>query len=194
MELDEIKSAWNDLNTRLEKTEKLNRKLLEEMLHTKQQTAKDKLMKYEVSFMIFSFVFALLTPLTYFAKIYTLSTTLLFELVFVVAGIWQIYKIYLLNQMKIDQCPTAELLRKAIRFRVITKLRTVIGLTLLIPIFVLIFVFDKGLIEPPVLIGMIAGGCIGIAIGLVFFFKNLKDVDSLVKSYKEINELEKDEQ
>jgi len=191
MELDEIKNVWNDLNKRIEKTEELNKRMISEMLNTRQQSARDKLMKYEVVFLILSFVFGIFIPAVYFAGIYSLSTTLLFEFVFVFAGIWQVYKIYLLRNMKIESCPTAQLIQKAIRFKMITRMRTIVGLLLAVPIFILMFVFDHRLIAPEIITGMAVGLCVGLAIGLILFFRNLKDIDSLVKSYKDIRDFEK---
>ena len=46
MEIDEIKSIWNDMNARLEKNESLNKKILNEIMDNRHQTAKEKLMKY----------------------------------------------------------------------------------------------------------------------------------------------------
>jgi hypothetical protein len=192
MELDEIKTVWNELNNRLEKTEILNKRLITDMLTSRQQSAKDKLMKYEVSFFIFSLVFTLLTWIEYLMGIFSLPTSLLFGFVFIASAFWQVYKIYLLRQMKIDIRSTAELLQKAIRFKVITRMRTVVGLIMLIPIFALIFILDKSFNTAPMIVAVCVGGGIGLVIGLILFFRNLKDIDSLVKSYKDIGDFEKE--
>lgn len=190
MELDEMKQTWNDLNSRLEKAEMLNKKLVADMLNEKQRTVKDKLMRYEFKFMIFSVVFAFLMPLEYYAGIFNGKSTLLFEFVFIGSAVWQGYKMYLLKQMRIDTCTTTELLQKALRFKVITKMHTFIGLFLMIPFFVLLFLFEDKLSYAPMLIGVIIGGVTGLIIGLIFFFKNLNDIDSLIKSYKDIRDHE----
>lgn len=190
MELDEIKNAWNDMNKRLEKAEALNKRMIESMLENKQQTAKEKLMKYEVIFLIVSFLCVPLFTFSYYAGIYSFGLTMIFNAIMILAGIWQIYKIYLLRQMDISKCSTTELLNKAIRFKVITKLRTIVGMILLIPIIILLFVLNNQLLRPEFIIGMSVGGIIGLAIGLISFFRNLKDIDHLVKSYKDIKEYE----
>jgi hypothetical protein len=190
MELDEIKQTWNDLNIRLEKAEMLNQKLVTDMLNEKQRTAKDKLMRYELKFMIFSLVFVFLMPLEYYAGIFNGKSTMLFEFVFVGSAAWQLYKMYLLKQMRIDTCTTTELLQKATQFKVVTRMHTFIGLFLMIPFFILLFLFEDKLSSAPMLIGVIVGGVTGLVIGLIFFFKNLKDIDSLIKSYKDIRDHE----
>jgi hypothetical protein len=188
MELDEIKNVWNNLNSRLEQTEMLNKRVISELLNTRQQSAKDKLMRYEVAFLILCIVFTGFTIASSFAGFYALSTIIIMSSVFVLCGLWQVYKIVLLNRMHIDTCSTAELLQKAIRFKVITRMRTVVGLILIVPLFVLMVMFDKNLNNTAAITGVIVGGSIGLGIGLILFFKNLKDIDSLVKSYKDLKE------
>lgn len=192
MELDEIKNIWSDLNKRMEDTEQINRRILTTMLDSRRQSAKDKLMKYEQLFLVICIVFTLFNVGIYFTGVFKLSTSILFTTIFIVAGLWQVYKIYLLNQMRVESCTTAELIQKGIRFKVITRMRTVVGLILVIPIFVLLFMLDPTLAKPETVTGMIVGGSIGLTIGLVMFFKNLRDIDALLKSYKEIDAFEKE--
>lgn len=193
MEIDDIKTAWADLNKRLENTEVLNKRMLRELLNSRQQSAKDKLMRYEVCFLILCIIFTGFTPAVFFAGIYPLSVTVLFETIFVLAGLWQIYKIHLLQQMRLDSCSTTGLLQKAIRFKVITRMRTIVGLVLMVPLFFLLFLFEKEFMTTGMLTGMIIGACVGLSIGLLLFFRKLKDIDALVKSYKDLREFEAEE-
>jgi hypothetical protein len=119
MEIDEIKSIWSDMNARLEKNESLNKKILNEIMDNRHQTAKEKLMKYEVRYLILSVVFSLITPLYYFSGIFSLVGCLLFAGLFVVAAFWQVYKIVLLREMKMDVVSTTELLQKSLKFKII---------------------------------------------------------------------------
>ncbi len=186
MELDEIKKTWGDLNDRLEKVESLNKKLVTAMLNEKQKTAKDKLIAYERKFLIFSVLFVFFTLLEYYAQIFTGITVILFECVFVFSAIWQAYKLYLLRQMRIDTCSTTELLNKAIRFKVLTRLHTLVGMFLLIPILVVFFTYEEHLSNTYMMMGAIVGLVIGLIIGFIYFFKNLGDIDALIKSYKDL--------
>ncbi len=188
MELDEIKNAWNDMNKRLEQAESLNKRMIEDMLDSRQQSAKEKLMKYEVFFLVMCFACVPFFTLFLYAGIYPFGLTMLFNSLMILAGIWQIYKIYLLRQMDINTCSTSELLNKAIRFKVITRLRTIVGMALLLPLIAIMFILDARLLKPEIIIGMCVGAVIGLGIGLTMFFKHLKDIDSLVKSYKDLKE------
>lgn len=190
MELEEMKNTWNDLNHRMEKTEKLNNKLITEMLNNKHQSAMDKLRKFELNFLIFSIVFIFISLLEYYAGIFNAKATLLFEAVFVFSAGWQAYKLFLLNQMKIHTCNISELLQKAIRYKVLTRMHTVVGMFLLIPFFVFLFLFDEKMRTLPLIIAISTGAIIGLIIGLYYFFKNLRDIDNLIKSYKDIKEFE----
>ncbi len=190
MELNEIKDRWSDLNSRLERTEVLNKRVILELLNTRQQSAKDKLIRYEVVFLILCIVFTGFTIATSFAGFYAPSTIIILSTIFVLCGLWQIYKIILLNRMHIDTCSTNQLLHKAIRFKVITRMRTVVGLILIVPLFVAMVMLDKNLNNTAAITGVIVGGSVGLGIGLSLFFKNLKDIDSLVKGYKDLNEFD----
>jgi O-antigen/teichoic acid export membrane protein len=190
MELDEIKKSWSELNQRLEKTEVLNKRLINEMLNTRHQSAKDKLMRFEVAFLILCIFFTGFTVVTWFAGFYALSSIIILSSIFVSCGLWQVYKIVLLNRMHIDTCSTTELLQKAIRYKVITRMRTVVGLILIVPLFVLLVVLDKNLNNTAAITGVIVGACVGLSIGLLLFFKKMKDIDSLIKSYKDLKEFD----
>ncbi|MBP7613033.1 MAG: hypothetical protein KA753_07730 [Paludibacter sp.] len=189
MEIDEIKSIWSDMNARLEKNESLNKKILNEIMDNRHQTAKEKLMKYEVRYLILSVVFSLITPLYYFSGIFSLVGCLLFAGLFVVAAFWQVYKIVLLREMKMDVVSTTELLQKSLKFKIITRLRTIIGLSLMIPFFVVFLMVSPQLIKPEIMVGMGVGLVVGLIIGLTDYFRNQKDIDKLINCYKDIHEL-----
>lgn len=189
MEIDEIKSIWSDMNARLEKNESLNKKILNEIMDNRHQTAKEKLMKYEVRYLILSVVFSLITPLYYFSGIFSLVWCMLFAGLFVVAAFWQVYKIVLLREMKMDVVSTTELLQKSLKFKIITRLRTIIGLSLMIPFFVVFLMVSPQLIKPEIMVGMGVGLVVGLIIGLTDYFRNQKDIDKLISCYKDIHEL-----
>lgn len=189
MEIDEIKSIWSDMYARLEKNESLNKKILNEIMDNRHQTAKEKLMKYEVRYLILSVVFSLITPLYYFSGIFSLVGCLLFAGLFVVAAFWQVYKIVLLREMKMDVVSTTELLQKSLKFKIITRLRTIIGLSLTIPFFVVFLMVSPQLIKPEIMVGMGVGLVVGLIIGLTDYFRNQKDIDKLINCYKDIHEL-----
>ncbi|MBV5281841.1 MAG: hypothetical protein JZU53_05325 [Paludibacter sp.] len=189
MEIDEIKSIWSDMNARLEKNESLNKKILNEIMDNRHQTAKEKLMKYEVRYLILSAVFSLITPLYYYAGIFSLVGSIMFSGLFVLAALWQVYKIVLLREMKMDVVSTTELLQKSLKFKIITRLRTIVGLALMIPFFVVFFMISPQLIKPEILIGMGVGLVVGLIIGLTDYFRNQKDIDKLINCYKDIHEL-----
>ena len=184
MELEEIKNAWKDLNYRLEKAEAFNKQIMDDMLNSRQQSAKEKLMKYERFYLAVSLLCIVMITAIYYAGVYPLGLTLLMNVVMLLAAIWQVYKIHLLRQMDVSQCSTSELLAKAVRFKVITRMRTVIGMILLIPILAAMFILNRDLLKPEILVGMVAGISVGLVIGLTSFFRNMKDIDKLVKSLK----------
>jgi len=189
MEIDEIKSIWNDMNTRLEKNESLNKKLLDEIMDNRHQTAKDKLMKYEVRYLIISVVFSFITPLYYSNGIFSLTGCIMFSGLFVLAALWQVYKVVLLQKMKMELFSTTELLQKALKFKIITRMRTIVGLITMIPFLAVFVMLNPQLIQPLILMVMGVGVVVGLITGLTDYFKNQKDIDKLIKCYKDIHEL-----
>jgi hypothetical protein len=189
MEIDEIKSIWNDMNTRIEKSESMNKKLLNEIMDNRHQTAKDELMKYEVRYLILCVVFSFITPFYYYNGIFSLSGCIMFCGLFVLAALWQVYKIVLLKKMKLDLFSTTELLQKSLKFKIITRLRTVIGLSLMIPIFAIFFVVNPQLMHPLIITAMGVGIVVGLIIGLTDYFRNQKAIDKLITCYRDIQEL-----
>ncbi len=189
MEIDEIKSIWNDMNIRLEKSESLNKKLLNEIMDNKHQTAKDKLMKYEVRYLILSAAFSLITPSYYLTGLFSLTGCIMFAGLFVVAALWQVYKIVLLQKMKLDEFSTTELLQKALKFKIVTRLRTIIGLAAMVPFLAIFIMVSPELMKPFILGAMGIGVIVGLIIGLTDYFRNQKDIDKLINCYRDIHEL-----
>ena len=189
MEIDEIKSIWNDMNTRLEKNESLNKKLLNEIMDNRHQTAKDKLMKYEVRYLIIGTVFPFITPFYYYNGIFSLTGCVMFSALFILAALWQVYKIVLLQKMKMDVSSTTELLQKALKFKIITRLRTIIGLSLMIPFLAIFVMVSPQLMQPAILTAMGVGVVVGLMIGLTDYFRNQKTIDKLINCYRDIHEL-----
>lgn len=180
-----MKSIWKDMNTRLEKTEALNKKLLDEIMDNRHQSAKAKLMKYEVVYLVLSILCSTLTPLYYFAGVFSVTACIMFFSLFFLSALWQVYKIQLLKKMEMDAHSTTELLQKAIKFKVITRLRTVVGLILMIPFLTAFMLLSPGLMKPEILVAMGVGVVVGLVIGLSDYFKNQKDIDKLIKCYKD---------
>ena len=110
----------------------------------------------------------------------------MFFALFVLAALWQVYKIVLLKKMKMDVFSTTELLQQSLKFKIVTRLRTVIGLLLMIPFFVILLLLNPQLIKPEILIGMGVGLIVGLIIGLTDYFRNQKDIDKLISCYKDI--------
>ena len=113
----------------------------------------------------------------------------MFSGLFLLAAIWQVYKIVLLRKMKMDAFSTTELLQKSLKFKIITRLRTIIGLLLMIPFFVIFFMLNPRLMQPTILAVMGVGVVVGLIIGLTDYFRNQKDIDKLINCYKDIHEL-----
>ena len=137
MDLEQLKAEWQELSKRVEKYETLNQQNTINMLQTRTISTKGKMEKYEIIFFAISVFYAIFLSCALFINTERLiaNETIMVGIgVFVVAGAWQLYKILLLQKMKIDRCSVIELQKRALRYKALTFVRLIGGKILLIPI------------------------------------------------------------
>ena len=110
--------------------------------------------------------------------------------VFVVAGAWQLYKILLLQKMKIDRCSVIELQKRALRYKALTLGRLIGGMILLIPTLLLFYYFQRDLMPQELLLVTSVGALFGLAIGLKTFFSQWSNINQLITDLKELKHLD----
>lgn len=194
MELEELKKEWETLNMRINQMEILNRKIIEGIMTQKARASQEKVMNTERKLMILCFVFAVVYGLLYFLAYpeiskYGLSNAFwLFEIVMITAGMWQGYKMWLLKQMDIEKCTPSELVERSIRFKVITKTRFIAGIIIIVPVMGLFIYFMKHLFTPAMIWVTCISAVAGLIIGLVIEMKHFRNINSLIRSLKEVRE------
>ena len=194
MELEELKKDWENLNTRINQMEILNHKIIEGIMTQKARASQEKVMNTERKLLILCFVFASVYGLLYFSAYseiskYGLSNAFwLFEIVMITAGTWQGYKMWLLKQMDIEKCSPSELVERSIRFKVITKTRFIAGIITIVPVMGLFIYFMKHLLTQAMICITGISAVVGVVIGLVIEMKHFRNINSLIKSLKEVRE------
>lgn len=195
MELDEIKTNWQELSRRVEKSEIFNRKVIMNMLRRNADSSLGRIERYEYFFLIISalvsVLFAVLLSLNDQRVVKNESIVVCLSIM-VFAAIWQVYKIRMLNKLNYETCTTLELIERGTRFRVATLMRLIIGMILLIPSAGLIIYFQRDLFPPEMFAGVAFGGVLGLIIGLKAFFFHWKSINSLISDLKELKSYEKE--
>lgn len=189
MEFDEIRQKWARLEKRVEYLELQNKELMMKGLRNNYTDSLGKMKKYELFFFILSFVFAILY--TFFAifvesPVLNIETSVLFIVVFYLAGAWQGYKLYLIRQLDFSTDSVIDLALKVTRYKLVTKIRLVVGMFLIVPFFVLFFYFQRDIIETPMIISSLIGGLIGLVVGIKAELAHLKNINTLIVSIDEL--------
>lgn len=192
MEFDEIRQKWARLEKRVEYLELQNKELMMKGLRNNYTDSLGKMKKYERFFFILSFVFAILY--TFFAifvesPVLNIETSVLFIVVFYLAGAWQGYKLYLIRQLDFSTDSVIDLALKVTRYKLLTKIRLVVGMFLIVPFFVLFFYFQRDIIETPMIISSLIGGLIGLVVGIKAELAHLKNINALIVSIDELRKI-----
>ena len=193
MDLEQLKSEWQELSKRVEKYETLNQQNIINMLHTRTISTKEKMEKYEIIFFAISVFYAIFLSCALFINTERLiaNETIMVGIgVFVVAGAWQLYKILLLQKMKIDRCSVIELQKRALRYKALTLGRLIGGMILLIPTLLLFYYFQRDLMPQELLLVTSVGALFGLAIGLKTFFSQWSNINQLITDLKELKHLD----
>lgn len=192
MEFDEIRQKWARLEKRVEYLELQNKELMMKGLRNNYTDSLGKMKKYELFFFILSFVFAILY--TFFAifvesPVLNIETSVLFIVVFYLAGAWQGYKLYLIRQLDFSTDSVIDLALKVTRYKLLTKIRLVVGMFLIVPFFVLFFYFQRDIIETPMIISSLIGGLIGLVVGIKAELAHLKNINTMIVSIDELRKI-----
>ena len=193
MDLEQLKAEWQELSKRVEKYETLNQQNTINMLQTRTISTKGKMEKYEIIFFAISVFYAIFLSCALFINTERLiaNETIMVGIgVFVVAEAWQLYKILLLQKMKIDRCSVIELQKRALRYKALTLGRLIGGMILLIPTLLLFYYFQRDLMPQELLLVTSVGALFGLAIGLKTFFSQWSNINQLITDLKELKHLD----
>lgn len=189
MELEDLKQHWQLLNKRLEATEVLNQKLIQQMLVERTNTTFNKIYKTEmkglllaislipINCLIYAVAYSY-TPVIWFI---TLNTFLL------LTSIWQIIKVSLLKQFDIENQNIYELSKIIIQYKKWIQGETIsaIPLAFILSSIWLYYYFNT---LTPLLLSLIV---IIIATGIIFgFFVSSYTSKNIRNIHKSLNDLE----
>lgn len=189
MELEQLKTSWKELSEKMEKAEIFNRQVTMNMLRRNAKSTAGKLEKYEMIFFVISVLYSgflgVALALNESTRIKN-ESIIVCLVVFVLAAIWQGYKLIILQQIRFDSCTTLELLTRVTKYKLLTKGRLIAGMITLIPLFALLIYFQRDMMVKELWIGMITGAALGLVIGIRTFMKHWKNINELLTDLEEI--------
>jgi len=189
MELEQLKTSWKELSEKMEKAEIFNRQVTMNMLRRNAKSSAGKLEKYEMIFFVISVLYSGFLGVALALNESTLiknESIIVCLVVFILAAIWQGYKLIILQQVKFDSCTILELLTRVTRYKLLTKGRLIAGMITLIPVFALLIYFQRDMMVKELWIGMIAGAALGLVIGIRTFLNHWKNINELLTDLEEI--------
>lgn len=189
MELEQLKTSWKELSEKMEKAEIFNRQVTMNMLRRNAKSTAGKLEKYEMIFFVISVLYSgflgVALALNESTRIKN-ESIIVCLVVFVLAAIWQGYKLIILQQIRFDSCTTLELLTRVTKYKLLTKGRLIAGMITLIPLFALLIYFQRDMMVKELWIGMITGAALGLVIGIRTFMNHWKNINELLTDLEEI--------
>ena len=194
MELDDIKTNWQVISNKLEKSEVLNKKIIVNLAKKSVRSTKEKLERFEYFFLILSLSGAAVNAMSIAVTdgiTIKYGTLYVFLSVFILAAVWQGYKIYLLHRIDNERRNMVELIERTTRFKFLTQARVIVGMILLIPILGLLIYMQRDMLTTEMLWGTLIGGLTGAMMGLRATAKHWKNINELLTDLKELREYEK---
>lgn len=189
MELEQLKTSWKELSEKMEKAEIFNRQVTMNMLHRNAKSSAGKLEKYEMIFFVISVLYSGFLGVALALNNSTLiknESIIVCLVLFILAAIWQGYKLIILQKIRFDSCTTIELLTRVTKYKLLTKGRLIAGMITLIPLFALLIYFQRDMMVKELWIGMITGASLGLVIGIRTFMNHWKNINELMADLEEI--------
>ena len=198
MELDDLKNAWQQIDSRLKEQEALRIKIIKEMLYAKSEKMLRRLSKYDWFNL---FIIILCSPLVLLMFEYYKTTPLQIAIVYIMAGIYalgffyQIWLVYSISKVDIQK-PMSENIKYTLKYKIGVQWGKLCYI--IIP-FMLVLFFETARIVPifKVKVSFYIGALVTTLLAGVayfWFYKVFyKSIDRLIGSLNEIKELEDSE-
>ena len=199
MELDDLKNAWQQIDSRLKEQEALRIKIIKEMLYTKTEKMLRRLSRYDW-FGLFLMIF--LSPCVLLMFKFYNTTPLQIVIVYIIAVIYtlcffyQIWSVYLITKVDIQK-PMSENIKYTLKYKIsIQWAKFFFPVPLIIT---LILFFETARITPHFIAKVIlytnAAVLVLFCIACYIWAYKVyyKNIDRLLDSFKEIKELEDSE-
>lgn len=197
MELDELKAGWSVLNERLQQQEIVNKRLLQEMICNRTNSARSRLLRLDVFGLVSILLGIIVVSLAFaFTKgIFTLPVFILLEIILAHALITEIYISSFLFRFDIESKKLPELLRLTLNYRLWVKRNQFISFAVVIVGIPVLLYFLPGELTHEVWRYLLAASIVigGLTVSYftyVYFYK--PNIATIEKGLKELKEFEQE--
>lgn len=193
MELEELKTSWNILNERLEKSEMLNKRIIKEMISTRTQSAYERLFKFDLMGLVLVAAFCILLPVMNFigdAGMKPLAFVLLEGVIFI-GFVSQSFIVLLLTKFDMEKRKICELTKLTLRYKQWTKMSMSYGSMLaIVVIFAFLFIERNRLVGDweMRLTALFLVASIVVYWQIHFYRKNIRTIEEGLEELKEFEE------
>jgi O-antigen/teichoic acid export membrane protein len=192
METDELKASWGILNERLEKNEILNKRIIEEMILSRTQTAYNKLFRFEIKNIVIIGLVCLLLPLIHpNNRVFTPISLRYVEGVMFFSLIVQVFIASFLFRFKIETKKFSQLSKLLLDYKLWSRRNYVYGSGLGL-LFLCIFILLQDYF--PSVFYAFFGGSLGLSFLLTYWMYKFqkKNISAIEKGLAELKELEQE--
>lgn len=193
MELEELKTSWNILNERLEKSEMLNKRIIKEMITGRTQSAYERLFRYDLCGLILSFLICLLFPILTFTGQLVLKplSFAVLEGCVAIGFLMQVFFMSVLVKFDLEKKKLCELARLAYTYKLWMKRNHVFGTGIAMCGIIAFLIIEQK--------NLVAGWEVRMAVALLFCFiiaffqirfylKNIRAIEKGLEELKEFKE------
>ena len=198
MELDDLKNAWQQIDSRLKEQEALRVKIIKEMLYAKSEKMLRRLSRYDW-FGLFAII--LCSPFVLLMFKFYNTTPLQIAMVYFIAGaytlafLFQVWMVSLVSKIDFSN-PTSENIKYTLKYKMGVKwgkLFTLSGLIMLVLFFETARIMPHFIAKVTIYTGAVVTVLLLVAIYIWQYKHFYKNIDRLLDSFNEIKELEDSE-
>ncbi|MDH6343259.1 hypothetical protein M2480_001248 [Parabacteroides sp. PFB2-12] len=190
MDIDKLKENWGSLNERLEQNEILNKRIIQEMIKNRANSAQSRLFRYDLLGLIVIGIFSILLPFIWKNTLMTFPSFLLLESAMVLYLGMESWKMSCLLRFNTETKNIYELNRLMLRYRWIVKWNYTYGMLIAALVVIGFFLFQGSNLLLDAWRLWTMGGA--FAVGALFGFLQIrfqnKTIAAIEQSLKELEE------
>lgn len=196
MELDELKAGWSVLNERLQQQEILNKRIIQEMIRNRTNSARSSMLRFDIFGCVILFIVLVILP--FFFKsvpVVTASSAVMLEGIMIFAFLLQLYATSFIARFRMDTMNLRQLTSLALNYQLWIKRDLYISYVLIILAFPAFLILQQGAITseiwPYVFVTAILIGTIVLSRFIYTHFYS-RHIGTILKGLEELKEFEEE--
>ena len=185
-----MKSTWTAMNSRLEESEIINKKLISTLINKNVKTRLESFIKYETTMFIADILTMLFWLLPLFRTIMGTYTVVAVEILLLIVLVEQSIKLHKLRKIDIVNNSVIDVTKKAIAYQLFTMRFFRFSLVVLLPLLLITFSLSLYIqnAKPALILTVLFSSVLGFLIGYTIHQNHINNINNLVSSREYINE------